>query len=56
MKIEKVKVSDHVEIEYSLSGDDSEYTLLFMHGLGSNLNQFVLQQQYFAQNYRVLLI
>ena len=56
MKIETVKVSDHVEIEYSLSGADSEYTLLFMHGLGSNLNQFVLQQQFFAQNYRVLLI
>jgi len=56
MLIEKVKVSDHVEIEYSLSGTASEYTLLFVHGLGSNLNQFIPQQQYFAQNYRVLLI
>ena len=56
MIIEKLKVSDHVEIEYSLSGPDSEYTLLFAHGLGSNLNQFEPQQQYFAQNYKVLLI
>ena len=56
INIKKFKVSDHVEIEYSLSGPDSEYTLLFVHGLGSNLNQFVPQQQYFAQNYRVLLI
>ena len=56
MKIETANVSDHVEIEYSLSGADSEYTLLFVHGLGSNLRQFEPQQQYFAQNYRVLLI
>ena len=56
MNIETIKVSDHVEIEYSLSGPDSEYTLLFVHGLGSNLNQFVPQQQYFAKNYQVLLI
>ena len=56
MKIEKLKVSDHVEIEYSLSGPDSEYTLLFVHGLGSNLNQFVPQRQHFAKNHRVLLI
>jgi pimeloyl-ACP methyl ester carboxylesterase len=56
MKIEKVKVSDQIEMEYSLSGADNEYTLLFVHGLGSNLNQFVPQQQNFAQNYRVLLV
>jgi len=56
MKIETAKVSDHVEIEYSLSGADSEYSLLFVHGLGSNLNQFGPQQQDFAQNYRVLLV
>ncbi|HJH28623.1 MAG TPA: alpha/beta fold hydrolase, partial [Methanosarcinaceae archaeon] len=56
MNIKTIKVNDHVEIEYSLSGPDSEYTLLFMHGLGSNLNQFVPQQQYFARNHRLLLI
>ncbi|NOR49266.1 MAG: alpha/beta fold hydrolase [Methanosarcinaceae archaeon] len=51
-----LEVSDDIEIEYSLSGADSEETLLFVHGLGSNLDQFELQQQYFAKNYRVLLI
>ena len=56
MNIETANVSDHVEIEYSLSGADSEDTLLFVHGLGSNLDQFELQQQYFAKNYQVLLI
>ncbi len=56
MNIETANVSDHVEIEYSLSGAESEDTLLFVHGLGSNLRQFELQQQYFAKNYRVLLI
>ena len=56
MKIEKAKLGDHVEMEYSLSGVDNEDTLLFVHGLGSNLRQFEMQQQYFAKNYRVLLI
>ncbi len=56
MKIEIAKVSDDIEIEYWLSGAESEDTLLFVHGLGSNLDQFELQQQYFAQNYQVLLI
>ena len=56
MKIETAKVSDDIEIEYSLSGAESEDTLLFVHGLGANLRQFELQQQYFATNYRVLLI
>jgi pimeloyl-ACP methyl ester carboxylesterase len=56
MNVEKAKLGDHVDIEYSLSGADSEDTLLFVHGLGSNLRQFEPQQQYFAKNYRVLLI
>lgn len=56
MKIETAKVSDDIEIEYSFSGAKSEETLLFVHGLGSNLRQFEMQQQYFAKNYRVLLI
>jgi len=56
MKIETAKVSDDIEIEYSLSGVDNEDTLLFVHGVGSNLRQFEMQQQYFAKNYRVLLI
>jgi len=56
MKIEKAKLGDHFEMEYSLSGVDNEDTLLFVHGLGSNLRQFEMQQQYFAKNYRVLLI
>ena len=56
MKNEKAKLGDHAEIEYSLSGADNEDTLLFVHGLGSNLDQFEMQQQYFAKNYQVLII
>ena len=56
MKYEMAKLGDHVEIEYSLSGAENEETLFFVHGLGSNLEQFELQQQYFAKNYQVLLI
>ena len=56
MKIETAKLGDHVEMKYSLSGAESEDTLLFVHGLGSNLRQFKMQQQYFAKNCRVLLI
>jgi len=56
MKIETAKISDDVKIEYSLSGAQNEDTLLFVHGLGSNLRQFEMQQQYFAKNYRILLI
>ncbi|MBC2724642.1 MAG: alpha/beta hydrolase [Desulfosporosinus sp.] len=56
MKIETAKVSDDIEIEYSLSGAESEDTLLFVHGLGSNLRQFEMQLQYFAKNYQILLI
>ncbi len=56
MKIETVKVSDDIEIEYFLSGAENVETLLFVHGLGSNLRQFEMQQQYFTENYQVLLI
>ncbi|KAF5422832.1 MAG: Pimeloyl-ACP methyl ester carboxylesterase [Candidatus Methanomarinus sp.] len=56
MIIETAKVSYDIEIEYSFSGAQSEDTLLFVHGLGSNLRQFEMQQQYFAKNYRILLI
>ena len=56
MNIETTKVSDNIEIEYSLSGVDNEGTLLFVHALGSNLRQFEMQQHYFAENYQVLLI
>ncbi len=56
MKIENVQLSNGIRIEYSLSGIKNNATLLFVHGLGANLRQFELQQQFFAKNYRVLLV
>ena len=56
MKIEKARVSTGIEIEYSISGMENNDTLLFIHGLGANLRQFEMQQQYFEKDYRVLLV
>ena len=56
MKIEKVNLSNGIRIEYSLSGIENDETLVFVHGLGANLHQFELQQQFFAKDYRVLLV
>ena len=56
MEIEKVNLSNGIRIEYSLSGIENDETLVFVHGLGANLRQFELQQQFFAKDYRVLLV
>lgn len=56
MEIEKAYLSTGIRIEYSLSGIENDGTLVFVHGLGANLRQFELQQQFFAKDYRVLLI
>ncbi|KAF5417297.1 MAG: hypothetical protein C5S48_00630 [Candidatus Methanogaster sp.] len=56
MKIENARVSTGIRIEYSLSGIKNNETLVFVHGLGANLHQFELQAQFFAKDYRVLLV
>ncbi len=56
MGIEAAQVSTGIRIEYSLSGIENNETLVFVHGLGANLSQFELQQQFFAKSYRVLLV
>ena len=56
MNIETVQVSTGTRIEYSLSGAGNDEVLVFVHGLGANLHQFELQQQFFAKNCRVLLM
>lgn len=56
MKIENVQVSTGIWIEYSLSGIENNETLVFVHGLGANLRQFELQAQFFAKDFRVLLV
>ncbi|PXF59636.1 MAG: hypothetical protein C4B59_11150 [Candidatus Methanogaster sp.] len=56
MKIENARVNTGIRIEYSLSGIENNETLVFVHGLGANLHQFELQQQFFAKDYRVLLV
>lgn len=42
------------EIEYILTGESNEETILFVHGLGSNLRQFFPQQNYFSEDYKVV--
>jgi len=56
MKISKTQFTTDVQLEYVLAGPEDGQTLLFLHGLGANLRQFELQQKYFAQEYRVLLV
>jgi pimeloyl-ACP methyl ester carboxylesterase len=56
MKVMKARVADDVQLENVLSGPEDRETLLFLHGLGANLRQFEPQQQFFAQEYWVLLV
>ncbi len=41
-------------IEYILTGKGNDETILFVHGLGSNLRQFFPQQNYFSEDYKVV--
>ena len=56
MDIKTARLSTGIRIEYSLSGTGNDEVLVFIHGLGANLRQFELQQQFFAKNCRVLLV
>jgi len=43
-------------MEYALQGPEGAPVLAFVHGLGSNLQQFAAQAERFGDHYRVLLI
>jgi pimeloyl-ACP methyl ester carboxylesterase len=43
-------------IEYLLTGEENQDTILFLHGLGADLSQFERQHLFFENRYRVLSI
>ncbi|WP_340066007.1 alpha/beta hydrolase [Ascidiimonas aurantiaca] len=47
---------NNVEIEFLLTGEKNSETIVFVHGLGANLSQFRLQQDYFSKNFKVIAI
>lgn len=53
--IRKVKCSG-VELEYLLTGEENEETIMLVHGAGANLRQFISQHEYFSKDYRVLSV
>ncbi len=44
-----------VKIEYSLTGPAGKPVIVFVHGYSMNLKQFLEQEKYFSDQYRVLL-
>lgn len=54
-KIKSFKCSE-VEIEYLLTGEENDETVMFVHGGGANLRQFLPQHLYFSKEYRVLSV
>lgn len=54
--IQKAHLATGVTIEYLLEGPADAPALCFVHGLGSNLRQFLPQAAHFAGRYRVLLL
>jgi len=44
-----------VNLEYSLTGSAAKPVITFVHGYSMNLKQFLEQERYFSNNYRVLL-
>ena len=49
-------LSTGVTMEYTLTGPTEAPVLAFVHGLGSNMRQFVPQVEHFAREYRVLTL
>lgn len=43
-----------VRLEYLITGGENSETLVFLHGAGSNLRQFLNQHEYFSKKYRVV--
>ncbi len=48
------QTADGVQLDYRLKGTGP--VVLFLHGLGANLDQFAPQEDYFAPDYRVLRV
>jgi pimeloyl-ACP methyl ester carboxylesterase len=45
-----------ISIDYFLSGEENKSTILFVHGLGANLDQFKYQHEFFKDKFQVLSI
>jgi 3-oxoadipate enol-lactonase len=56
MTIEAATLSTGVTLEYMLMGPTEAPVLAFVHGLGSNMRQFLPQMEHFAATYRVLTL
>ncbi|NCC33554.1 MAG: alpha/beta fold hydrolase [Chloroflexia bacterium] len=54
--IETTRLATGITMEYVLHGPADAPVLCFIHGLGSNLRQFLPQAAYFGERYRVLLL
>ncbi len=55
IKIQKF-VGKEIELEYMLTGEGNQETIMFVHGAGSNLRQFTQQHQQLSQGYKVLSV
>ena len=56
MNTQTATLSTGVTLEYLLDGPPDAPVLCFVHGLGSNLRQFLTQAEHFASTHRVLLL
>ncbi len=54
--VETARLATGIRMEYLLEGPADAPVLCFVHGLGSNLRQFLPQASYFNGRYRVLLL
>jgi 3-oxoadipate enol-lactonase len=45
-----------VELEYLLTGEENDETIVFVHGAGANLRQFINQHRFFSKDYKVLSV
>lgn len=54
-KIQRFSNSE-VELEYLITGEEHEETILFVHGAGTNLRQFLNQHEFFSDQFKVLSV
>jgi pimeloyl-ACP methyl ester carboxylesterase len=54
--IETARLATAIRLEYLLEGPANAPVFCFVHGLGSNLRQFLPQAAHFNGRYRVLLL
>ncbi|GHB25476.1 alpha/beta fold hydrolase [Mongoliitalea lutea] len=45
-----------IQLEYSIRGKENQETILFVHGAGGSMIQFQRQQEFFSEQYKVVLI